>query len=219
MRSDYGDTMSPRAAQCRTAMTGVLLRMPAGRLWQQRGLRGGGDCRTTAGGHGQERREAACALLSPHTRAELEQSTDRPRAQAILEEDIGEGGTVRDAHVFDTMAQVRFDDETVFLSRFDSGLARRRHRLHASAGAALRLLGQRGVTCAPPHVHRLSRHDLPRARPDARHRAEASPVRQFVRENSLSLAFGLLFSAPCSANPSPAGSSSTTPSSRSTWTH
>lgn len=65
--------------------------------------------------------QAACALLSPHARAELEQSAGRPCERAILEEDIGKGGTVRGAHVFDTMAQVRFDDETVFLSRFGSG--------------------------------------------------------------------------------------------------
>ena len=64
---------------------------------------------------------AACELLSPHTRDELEQSSGKPCDRAVLEEPIGRGGSVRDAQVFETMAQVRFDDETVFLSRFDSG--------------------------------------------------------------------------------------------------
>jgi hypothetical protein len=65
--------------------------------------------------------EAACEVLSPHTRDELEQSSGKSCERAILEESIGRGRTVREAQVFETMAQVRFDDETVFLSRFDSG--------------------------------------------------------------------------------------------------
>jgi hypothetical protein len=65
--------------------------------------------------------QAACEVLSPHARDELEQSTGKSCERAILEETIGRGGTVRDSHVFETMAQVRFDDETVFLSKFDSG--------------------------------------------------------------------------------------------------
>jgi hypothetical protein len=71
----------------------------------------------TSRGDGQ----AACEVLSPHTRDELEQSSGKPCERAILEESIGRGGAVFDAQVFDTMAQVKFDDETVFLSRFDSG--------------------------------------------------------------------------------------------------
>jgi hypothetical protein len=71
----------------------------------------------TSTGDGQ----AACESLSPHTQDELEQSSGKPCERAILEESVGHGGTVREAQVFETMAQVRFDDETVFLSRFDSG--------------------------------------------------------------------------------------------------
>jgi hypothetical protein len=113
--------MSPRAARCGAALSGLLL----GLL-----LTGCGNSEdfaveavaadlleATSSGDGQ----GACALLSPHTRDELEQSSGKSCERAILEESIGRGGTVREAQVFDTMAQVRFDDETVFLSRFDSG--------------------------------------------------------------------------------------------------
>jgi hypothetical protein len=113
--------MSPRAARCGAALTGLFLGLV---------LTGCGDSEdpaveavagklleATSTGDGQ----AACQVLSPHTRDELEQSSGRPCERAILEEDIGRGETVREAQVFETMAQVRFDDETVFLSRFDSG--------------------------------------------------------------------------------------------------
>jgi hypothetical protein len=113
--------MSPRAARSGAALTGLLLGLV---------LTGCGDSEdsaveavagnlleATSTGDGR----AACQMLSPHTRDELEQSSGKPCERAILEESIGRGGAVRDAQVFETMAQVRFDDETVFLSRFDSG--------------------------------------------------------------------------------------------------
>lgn len=64
--------------------------------------------------------ETACSVLSPAARDELEQSSGRPCAQAILEEDLGPQ-PVRDVHVFNTMAEVRFSDQAVFLARFDGG--------------------------------------------------------------------------------------------------
>jgi hypothetical protein len=113
--------MFPRAARCGVALTGLLLGLV---------LTGCGDSEgsaveavaaalleATSSGDGP----GACALLSPHTRDELEQASGKSCERAILEKSIGRGGTVRDAQVFDTMAQVRFDGETVFLSRFDSG--------------------------------------------------------------------------------------------------
>jgi hypothetical protein len=113
--------MSGRAARCAGVLTGLLLGLT---------LTGCGDSQdsaveavaqsllaATSSGDGR----AACDLLSPHTRDELEQSSGKHCERAILEESIGRGGSVRDAQVFETMAQVRFDDETVFLSRFDSG--------------------------------------------------------------------------------------------------
>src|SRR5687767_1768938 len=62
----------------------------------------------------------ACGLLSPATRSELEQSSGEACAQAVLAEDI-QGGSTVDVNVFDTMAQVRFDNDAVFLSHFDTG--------------------------------------------------------------------------------------------------
>jgi hypothetical protein len=120
-RKGYGGTMSGRAVRCGAGLAGLLLGLV---------LAGCGDSEdsaveavardlleATGAGDGQ----AACDVLSPHTRDELEQSSGKPCERAILEESIGRGGTVRDAQVFETMAEVRFDDETVFLSRFDSG--------------------------------------------------------------------------------------------------
>ena len=65
--------------------------------------------------------DAACALLNPSTRSELEQSAGKPCPAAVLEEDIpapnGPGATV----VFGTMAQVRYPGETAFLTRSGQG--------------------------------------------------------------------------------------------------
>jgi hypothetical protein len=112
--------MWPRAAQRRTALTGVLLGFLLAGCGNSEDSAAEAVARRLLEATGGSDGQGACAVLSPHTRAELEQSTGRPCEQAILEQDIGEGGTVRDAQVWDTMAQVRFDDETVFLSRFDS---------------------------------------------------------------------------------------------------
>jgi hypothetical protein len=67
--------------------------------------------------------EAACALLVPATRRELEQSSGTACAAAILAEDgdlgSGDGGVVE---VYDTMAQVRFEGDTAaFLARLPDG--------------------------------------------------------------------------------------------------
>jgi hypothetical protein len=64
---------------------------------------------------------AACALLVPATRDELEQSSGQECAAAILEEvplAHGDGGIVE---VYDTMAQVRWDGDTAFLARLPDG--------------------------------------------------------------------------------------------------
>jgi|tagenome__1003787_1003787.scaffolds.fasta_scaffold20983840_2 hypothetical protein len=61
----------------------------------------------------------ACEVLSPSTRSELEQSSGKPCAQAILEEDLPSGGLEK-VEVFETMAIVHIGTQTVFLSRFDS---------------------------------------------------------------------------------------------------
>ena len=64
---------------------------------------------------------AACALLTPGTRSELEQSSGKECPAAILEEapsTPGDGGV---AEVFNTMAQVRWDGDTAFLARMPDG--------------------------------------------------------------------------------------------------
>jgi hypothetical protein len=61
---------------------------------------------------------AACRLLAPAARTDLEDSSGTSCEEAVLEEPVGTGPTV-DVEVFDTMAQVRLQDDTVFLSRFD----------------------------------------------------------------------------------------------------
>lgn len=62
---------------------------------------------------------AACAALAAPTRDELEQTSGKACATAVLEEDLAGGtGDVR-VQVFDSMAQVRVGTQTVFLSRFD----------------------------------------------------------------------------------------------------
>ena len=65
---------------------------------------------------------AACALLTPATRSELEQSSGKACDQAILEELSDAPGDEHEVvEVFETMAQVRWHDETVFLTRMPEG--------------------------------------------------------------------------------------------------
>jgi len=64
--------------------------------------------------------DTACGRLSPATRKELEQSSGESCAQAVLAEDI-QGGSTVDVNVFDTMAQVKYDNDAIFLSHFDTG--------------------------------------------------------------------------------------------------
>lgn len=64
---------------------------------------------------------AACALLSPRARSELEQSASTACEKAVLEEGLPSSGDVGDVRVFGTMAQVGFGSGATFLSRFGSG--------------------------------------------------------------------------------------------------
>jgi hypothetical protein len=61
----------------------------------------------------------ACSLMAPGAVKELEDSSGQSCDQAILEEDLGAAGEPLGVQVFGTMAQVRFETDTVFLSRFD----------------------------------------------------------------------------------------------------
>lgn len=64
---------------------------------------------------------AACALLAPTTRSELEESSRQPCPKAVLGEGIPTVGDPTSVKVFGTMGQVRFSGETAFLSRFPFG--------------------------------------------------------------------------------------------------
>ena len=62
---------------------------------------------------------AACALLAPAARSELEKTSGTPCAEAVLEEDLGSGTGDVGVEVYDTTAQVKVGSDALFLSRFD----------------------------------------------------------------------------------------------------
>ena len=70
---------------------------------------------------GQGDGAAACAVLAPETLAELEESADQPCAEAVLDEDLPAPGEVTGTDVYGQWAQVRLDDDTVFLAVFPGG--------------------------------------------------------------------------------------------------
>jgi hypothetical protein len=63
----------------------------------------------------------ACGLLAPETRSELERSEGMACSAAVLEQQVPEAGEIQTTSVYGTMAQVRYDQDTVFLARFPSG--------------------------------------------------------------------------------------------------
>jgi hypothetical protein len=62
---------------------------------------------------------AACALLAPAVRTELEDTSGKPCDRAVLDEPLGEASGSVEVEVFDTTAQALVGSETLFLSRFD----------------------------------------------------------------------------------------------------
>ena len=64
---------------------------------------------------------AACALLAPETREEIEDSAEAPCPTAILDEDIPSAGKVTATHLYGNQAQVRLSGDTAFLAEFDDG--------------------------------------------------------------------------------------------------
>lgn len=68
---------------------------------------------------GEQRGGEACALLAPAARSDLEDTSGQPCSRAVLGEEVGTTPAATGVDVFDTMAQVRFADDTIFLSRFD----------------------------------------------------------------------------------------------------
>jgi hypothetical protein len=63
----------------------------------------------------------ACAVLAPDTAFELEQSADKPCAEAVLHEDLPKPGSVTGTDVYGQWAQVRLVGDTVFLAVFPGG--------------------------------------------------------------------------------------------------
>jgi hypothetical protein len=63
---------------------------------------------------------AACALLAEATIDELEQSAGKPCPEALLEE-AKDGGPRVEASRYGTMAQVRYRDDVLFLTRGPDG--------------------------------------------------------------------------------------------------
>ena len=64
---------------------------------------------------------AACELLAPATRDELEQASGKPCAEAILEEDVPEVGDAQEVQVYGTAGQVTYGADTAFLGKFGGG--------------------------------------------------------------------------------------------------
>jgi hypothetical protein len=63
---------------------------------------------------------AACELLAPETRKELE-STDGPCNSALPQQVASGGGSVREVEVYGKDAIVHLSTDTVFLARFRDG--------------------------------------------------------------------------------------------------
>jgi hypothetical protein len=63
---------------------------------------------------------AACDLLSEEAQEELQDSGDSCEV-AVLDAGLSPDGRVEKVSVYDTSAQVRYDDDVVFLSEFPDG--------------------------------------------------------------------------------------------------
>jgi hypothetical protein len=64
---------------------------------------------------------AACALLAPKTRQEVESSTSHPCAEGILEEEVPTSRATRRTDTYGRQARVVTEEDTLFLSRFSLG--------------------------------------------------------------------------------------------------
>src|SRR4051812_37267491 len=62
--------------------------------------------------------DGGCALLAPETRRELEDSAGKPCPQALEEEDPPPLGREAGVAVYGEHAEIRGDQDTVFLARF-----------------------------------------------------------------------------------------------------
>jgi hypothetical protein len=63
----------------------------------------------------------ACAVMASRTRDQIEQAAGKSCQDAILDEDLPQPGASDQVSTFGTAAQVRYADETTFLTRFRTG--------------------------------------------------------------------------------------------------
>ncbi|MFE5861496.1 hypothetical protein ACFQ77_13175 [Streptomyces virginiae] len=73
--------------------------------------------RALASGH----HEAACRLLAPETRGQLEQDQKKACGEAMGEEELPQAGAVRATEVYGRQAMLRLVGDTLFLSQFSGG--------------------------------------------------------------------------------------------------
>ena len=64
---------------------------------------------------------AACRLLAPETKSEVEQSAGTACPAALADEELPDPGPVGSSVSYGTMTQVRFAQDTVFLSGSSPG--------------------------------------------------------------------------------------------------
>ncbi|MEW2584941.1 hypothetical protein [Streptomyces virginiae] len=64
---------------------------------------------------------AACALLAPQTRRQLEQDSDKPCGSALADEGLPVADPVRTTQVYGRQALLRLEGDALFLSQFDDG--------------------------------------------------------------------------------------------------
>ena len=81
----------------------------------------GGVAQTFYAAHSARDGATACGQLAPGTREELEQSTGRTCAEAVVEEDVPRVAAPTDIRVFGTQAEVTVEGETTFLAPFQDG--------------------------------------------------------------------------------------------------
>ncbi|MFJ6785754.1 hypothetical protein [Streptomyces yangpuensis] len=64
---------------------------------------------------------AACELLAPQTRQQLEQDSDKPCGPALADEKLPTADPVRTTQMYGRQALLQLDGDTLFLSQFDDG--------------------------------------------------------------------------------------------------
>ncbi|KIF01341.1 hypothetical protein PL81_36115 [Streptomyces sp. RSD-27] len=65
--------------------------------------------------------EAACRLLAPATRQQVEQDEGKACTKALGRKELPKAGGVRTTEVYGRQAMLRLDGDTLFLSQFDAG--------------------------------------------------------------------------------------------------